>query len=42
VDKSENLSQLQKDLGVLSKIQSDYSKEAISKFETKNEKKTSN
>ncbi len=35
IDKSENLSQLQKDLGVLSKIQEDYSKEAISEFKAR-------
>ncbi|MBN2815132.1 MAG: type II secretion system secretin GspD [Campylobacterales bacterium] len=35
VDKSENLSQLQKDLGVLAKIQEEYSKEAIAALEAK-------
>jgi general secretion pathway protein D len=33
IDNSENLSQLQKDLGVLSKIQEEYSKKAIAEFE---------
>ena len=33
IDKSENLSQLQKDLGVLSKIQDEYSRAAIQKVE---------
>ncbi|MEA2073467.1 MAG: secretin N-terminal domain-containing protein, partial [Campylobacterota bacterium] len=33
IDKSENLSQLQKDLGVLSKIQEEYSKKAIQELE---------
>jgi general secretion pathway protein D len=39
IDNSENLSQLQQDLGVLSKIQADYSKKAIDEFEEKHEKK---
>lgn len=36
VDKSENLSQLQKDLGILAKIQREYSDEAIANLEAKN------
>jgi general secretion pathway protein D len=40
VAKSENLSQLQKDLGVLAKIQEEYSKEAIANLKAQNEKST--
>jgi len=35
IDKSENLSQLQQDLGVLAKIQADYSAEAIATFKAR-------
>lgn len=38
IDKSENLSQLQKDLGVLAKIQEEYSKEAIENLKAKERK----
>ncbi len=39
IDKSENLSQLQKDLGVLAKLQRDYSEEAIATLKRKYEAK---
>ena len=39
IDKSENLSQLQKDLGVLAKIQKEYSDAAIAAVKAKNEEK---
>ena len=38
IDKSENLSQLQKNLGILAKLQRDYSDEAISDLKTNHEK----
>jgi len=39
IDKSENLSQLQKDLGVLAKVQKEYSDEAIARLQKKHEEK---
>ena len=39
VDKSEDLSKLQKDLGVLAKIQEEYSKEAIAQLKEKSQEK---
>ena len=38
IDKSENLSQLQKNLGILAKLQRDYSDEAINDLKTNHEK----